>query len=782
MPFCINCGSEIKENVNFCPSCGTKLDTSERPTEHVPASALVAETAPKVKEGNSTKEDRKIIDSEPRPVQQKKQVKQPVKKKKKGGCLKFVLKSILILFILMIAGIVIIYFLPDTNPTARLVEELPVVQKGQEISEDIGVKGIEVGSLERNNIQLSIPERTFDKKQVKIDVNEMTGAPVFNTKRANRVGPVYDIAIDQNSKRLKKPVTVKLKLFKPKDVKIEHPDDFWIGYYNGKRWDYFKPLHVDLDGKYIEFETFHFCWFSTANPTKEERINNFAEKEAVSKWAKNNYNQPTRKATEQIVKQILLDKLGIKNKGFTQDVVESIMNEDDYAKLLVSYNDKNMKQFGQNLAILAGKKIVDVTKKYGGTANKVLGGVTNHASKLNAGINITRALSEGDYEKAAKELSLEIINTYPITKLYREAARVTQKQIDRWKNQELEAAYHVFVNGADSSIPFWGYSVRPGDFEAVWNQMKGLQAQILRDGIKDYGIKHNIDVSILGKSSLDRIRRQIKRDLKKEFEKRRKETAEIERIKKQNLKLIDEFRSANLLTYGRFGYTDETSFDQMLRRLFLIKDMILKDTRSKIGFLGINENGIISAKRVAWLIQIWYSKNGKEKYRKKLIELGYKKKEISDNSNLLKDISGTWEGHFQITKNTYVESMTKSAAYVFEAVGLGDDEKESLKAAKSVFEEPEGLRKKRYMKMVLKPSGKNKYKVNTTIEGDDGRQTYSGTVKFKNGEFQYELKDQNGSINFNGKSTSSGKIKGTFYIGSKLFKAAEGNWEIKKSN
>ncbi len=638
MIYCSNCGSEIKENENFCPSCGAKLNVSEKTTDHTQSSVPPPETNQEKKEEKYTKEGRKIIDSGPHPEQKNKYVKPPVKKKKKGGCLRIFLKSILILFLFMVAGLIIIYFLPDTNETARLVDEFSVVQKGQKISENIGIKAVDIGSLEKNNIQLLIPEKTFDRKRIKIDVNEIADAPVFDTERANRIGPVYDISIDQRSKRLNKPVAVKLKLFKPENIKISHPDDLWIAYYNGKQWDYFKPRITNMKDQFIEFDTYHFCWFSTAKPTKEERINDFAKKEAVSKWTKKNNNKPTRNATEKIVKQVLLDKLGIKNKSMTQDIVESILNEGDYRKLLVSYNDNNMEQFGQDIAILAGNKIVEVLKDHKSTAKTILGGVTEHASKINTGINIVRALSDGDYENAAKELSKEIISAYPVTRLFSEAAKITERQVNRWKDDELEAAYQVFSKGTESNVPFWGYSVDSGDFDAVWDQMKGLQTQILRDGIKDYGIRHNIDVSKLGHTALNRIRRQIKEDLRKEFVKRKKEEADIEKMKEENIRLIKEFEGAHLLSKGRFGYTDQTSFDQMLRRLFLVKDMILKDTRSRVGFSGISQNGIISAKRVTHLIQLWYSSDGRQKYKEELIRLGY----IADTGDIeLED--GPWE-------------------------------------------------------------------------------------------------------------------------------------------
>jgi len=163
--------------------------------------------------------------------------------------------------------------------------------------------------------------------------------PSFDKKRANLIGKPFNISIDQKSKRLNKPVTIKLKLFEEEILKLEHPEDLWIGYFNGKQWDYFKPLEVNIKEKYLKFETYHFSLFAKTKPTKKERITDFADKAAVEQWASKNNNAPARQATEKIVRQILGEKLGLSNKSMTQDIVESIMNESDYQKLLVSYND-----------------------------------------------------------------------------------------------------------------------------------------------------------------------------------------------------------------------------------------------------------------------------------------------------------------------------------------------------------------------------------------------------------------------------------------------------------
>lgn len=636
MPFCTNCGNNIVTEVKFCPSCGAIV---------VQTKQKQPQTVVNKKEERFTKEGRKIIDAGPKPGQNQPTsllpppISKPPKKKKKG-CLGCLGKSLLIIFVLLIVGVIIIWNIPDDwleESVSETGEQITTPVNFEKLNVDLGFSKAVVGDLKQNGIQLDIPKKTFDQK-IQLQVKTSDAIPSFNKKRANLIGTPYEISINQKSKRLNKPVVIKLKLNKQEISRLKHSEDLWIGYFNGKQWDYFKPLEVNVKNEYVKFETYHFSPYTKAKPTNKERIDDFAYEAAVKQWANKTNNAPTKQATEQIVRQILNEKLGINNKSMTQDIVESIMNENDYSKLLVSYNDNKMDQFGQDLAILAGKKIVEVVTN-NSNAKTVLGAVTKHASKVGTGVQIAVNLYEGKLEEAAKNLSMEIIGSFPMTKLFREAAKITDQQIVRWRDNGVEAAYKVFVNGAQSNIPWWGYEeVEPGNFEDVWSQMKGLKVKLLDDAKKKYAKAHKIKVSNLGTRALDIIEEQTKENLKQKFIKREKQEREIEKIKQQQIKLIEVFEDAKLLREGRFGYTDYTSFDFRLERLFRIKDMILKDTKSKVGFSGINEGGIISAKRVARLIQIWYNPDeGKKKYREELIKLGY----IDNEEFELAD--GPWE-------------------------------------------------------------------------------------------------------------------------------------------
>lgn len=670
LKYCTHCGAPIKGNGKFCPVCGK------------PVSVSYAHITPK----DTQTVDDKIQNSNSinygytPPEKQPENVKKPLTSlnkpaKKKRSIIGCFFKTILIVLLLAIASIIAIYHTTDwLDDTDR---ETNIKNFESEVTINLANTDALAGDLKQNGIQLEIFEGTFDQ-EVKLVLSDPVSVPEFDNKRAYQTGAPYEISIDQNTKRLNKPVTVTLKLTEKEVKRLKHPGDLWIGYYNGKRWDYFLPLEVNKENAFVKFETFHFSIFSKAEPTREERINDCAYKAAVNQWAENDNGALNRQATEQMVNQILSKNMGLNNKSLTQDIVEAIMKENDYTKLLVSYNDNKMDEFGQDLAVLAGKKIFEVVSSES-NAKALLGAVTEHSSKMGAGIKIGVALSEGDLEKAAKELSLEIINTFPLAKTFQTAAEITERQVNRWRDQELEAAYQVFVNGAESDIPFWGYQVEPGNFDEVWSQMRGLETKILDDAIKNYAATNNVDVSQLGQASLDQIRKQTKENLRQEFLKRKSQEAKIEALKSENIKLLEEFEDANLLTEGRFGYTDNTSFDFRLERLLRIKDMILKDTKSRIGFSGVDEGGVISAKTVAGLIQLWYSSdNGKQKYQDELIKLGYGKGTKKVAANEGSSLEGVWAG-IATHEELWLKGITGSPL-LFVVYNAGDKSKPEYRA------------------------------------------------------------------------------------------------------
>ncbi len=142
------------------------------------------------------------------------------------------------------------------------------------------------------------------------------------------------------------------------------------------------------------------------------------------------------------------------------------------------------------------------------------------------------------------------------------------------------------------------------------------------------------------------------------------------------------------------------------------------------------------------------------------------------------DITGIWKGYYQITKNSYFDSLMKIAPYIFKMVGIKDGAKK-LAMAKSVFQEPKGLRRRRQLKITFK-NYKGKVLYFAVLEGDGGMAKYKGIANVTRGVVTFEAGDKSGSIYFNGKIISHFLIKGNFRLGSRLFPAASGKWGIEK--
>lgn len=482
-----------------------------------------------------------------------------------------------------------------------------------------------IGSLDTNGIQLEVGENALTKQQ-NIVVRKATDFKLPDKKQGILLSEPIELFIDQEIKRFDAPIIIKMSLTDDEIKGLKNEDEIWGAYFNGVNWEYIRPTTRDIVNKVLIFETYHFSWFSKSKPTKDQILNNFAQQKAVEQWNNNNNNNVTKKETESLIKEILKNQLGIdSNPTLVEDILVEMVKDDTYISLLNDYAEGNVEGYAQTVAMMAGEKIVDIIKNYPeNVSGKILEGVMEHSSKIGTGIQMATYLASGEYTNAMKALSEEIIGNYPLLAMFKTAAEITERQIARWKDQELEAAYQVYRNGVESSVPFWGYSVEKGDFNSLWDQMRGIQTKVLSDAIKDHAARLGVSPDSLGEKVLENIREQAKRDLEDEFKKRFASEAEIERQKQENLKLIEAYNSANLLEKYRLGYTENTDLELRLERLFRIKDMILKDTNARVTNNDLPDKKEISPRTIALLTTIWYTgEDGKEEYRQKLIELGY---------------------------------------------------------------------------------------------------------------------------------------------------------------
>ncbi|MBS4025827.1 MAG: hypothetical protein KGZ96_09165 [Clostridia bacterium] len=526
----------------------------------------------------------------------------------------------------MVFIVVIVVFLGFlsgcSSPTENIVNTFNL---GEVLEKESNENGGVVGDLAANGIQLSISENALSKTQ-SFSLTTVNEYKLPDKKLGSLLSGPVQLSVDQDIKRFNAPIIIKMALTDDEIEGLKNEDEIWGAYFNGIEWEFIRPISRDLTNKTLSFETYHFSLFSKAKPTKEQILDNFAKQKAVEQWNNNNNNNVTKDQTQSLIKDILKNQLGIEgNQTLVEDIMVEMVKDDTYISLLNDYTEGNVEGYSQTVAMMAGEKIVDIIKNYPeNVSSQLFQGIMENASKIGTGVQMATYLASGEYTNAMKALSEEIIGNYPLVAMFKTAAEITERQIGRWKDQELEAAYQVFSKGAESSVPFWGYSVDKGNFNSVWDQMRGIQTKVLDDAIKDYAARLGVSPDSLGENVLNNIRTQAKNDLEDQFKNRLASEEDIERQKQENLKLIQEYNNSNLLEKYRLGFTEDTDLEFRLERLFRLKEMILKDTKARMTNNDLPDKGEISVKTIAILTNIWYSgENGKKEYKERLIELGY---------------------------------------------------------------------------------------------------------------------------------------------------------------
>ena len=112
------------------------------------------------------------------------------------------------------------------------------------------------------------------------------------------------------------------------------------------------------------------------------------------------------------------------------------------------------------------------------------------------------------------------------------AVAAIENKIASWKNEEVEAAYKAYKDGAGSKVPWWGYQVEKGNFDDVWSQMGGAARQLEIEAIgAQEQVREDAGMPPLDEREKEKIRTMVYKDLKKQFEQRVKTDAEIEKKK-----------------------------------------------------------------------------------------------------------------------------------------------------------------------------------------------------------------------------------------------------------
>ncbi|WP_128425018.1 hypothetical protein [Gudongella oleilytica] len=482
------------------------------------------------------------------------------------------------------------------------------------ITAAIGSADTIIGSVEKYGVQILIPQGAVQEENT-FTLKLAEDIPENDPSVGSTLGNPVDISIEGDIKRFEEPIEVTFRLSDEQWESFENPGDIHIGYFDGYSWVYLEPSGIDLENRSVTFSTYHCSLIYPSKAEKEEMKRQLAKSIAVENVVVDKKAE-LRKTTESLVKSVMGPNV---DKSFLQDVVEGILDQHDVTQLVKTTANENWTEAGIQLGAVFTQVLASNLWAYAKNAD-ALGDVAANLGLIGSFGTSAAHFENGDFEEAAKELARGIISTHPVGKLFTAAVNVTERQINRWKNAEIEAAYQIYLNGKEPTIPFWGYgSISPGDFNEIWDQMRGVGRQIVIDAVEDFKLENGREPSSEERAQLER---DAKATLEKEFRDRKEKEAAIAEAEKKNMEFLNIIDAGNLLVSGRYGYdSDKMSYKDRVRQIFQLRNKVLADTNRKMNFGGFDSDTELNVYTVEALIKEYVS-NGEEAYNEMLAAKG----------------------------------------------------------------------------------------------------------------------------------------------------------------
>lgn len=624
-----------------------------------------------------------------------------------------------------------------------------------------GNSEVKLGNLEQDGVEVTIPANTF-AQPTEVSLINPDKVPKYESKQMTGFGAPIDISVGEKSVRLQQPVTIKMK-FDPSTLGADlESGALYMGYFNGKQWQYIKPV-VDRDKNIMTFTTSHFSLFGTTKLTVDQRIEQYTSNKALADWAQKQSDSMTNAVAEKVIDHILKDKMGISDEATKGKVLGSLLKDDEWGSMVKNLASGDVAGFNQDLQVLAGKKIVENVSE--STLSKALGHLTSDLGVETAKKASEAAgyLAEGRAKDAARIIGEHIADQFMITTAGKIAVAAIENKIASWKNEEVEAAYQAYKNGASSKVPWWGYQVEKGNFDDVWSQMGGAARQLEIEAIAaQEKVREDAGMPALDEREKEKIRTLVRNDLQKQFEQRVKTDAEIEKQKAEYDMIMDMYKEAGFMEKGRWGWEKEYELEQRLDVLVHFKDKLLKDTgREYIKSGNGHSKDAISINELKLIAMNWFSTSDPAERQKIYVE--YLKKEfgivLSPKAELL---NGKWSST-SITITEFDLGPPPEKSEESESVdGCDLSDLDIYNAIKANLEKQKGKPIPINMSLQLNADGSG----TLILISEDGDKT-NIPATYKDGTLIASTKEEGASIKFEGMASEYGgavSLSGSFNI------------------
>lgn len=640
-----------------------------------------------------------------------------------------------------------------------------------------GVKKASLGNIKTDKVKVDMPAKTL-AKDAKITLATPKKVPKVVGKEVSPLGSPIEVTAGEDPVRLNQPVTITFAYDKALVEKNTDPGRIVVAYFSGDQWEYIKPDKIDQDNGTVTFTTYHFSFFGAAKVSTEEQLNQIIKSQTMTKVIQDNVDDVVDDTAEKVIDS-MLGGLGLEEDSWKSKVLGSLLKDDEYKDMYDAYKSGDASGFNEKLNVLIGKKIAENVPD--SVWKSALEGLTD-----DKGLEYVQAVSqamgflvEGQYKDAARIVGEAIADEFPLTLAIKVSAELMQYRIDMWKDQEIEAAFRAYKDGAEAH--FWGYNVEKGDFDTVWTQMRGIGTRLMSEAIaRENRIREEAGQPPLTDREMDNIRNKVKDDLKEQFESRADLEDELETEEAKMKKLIMGYKEAGLLSPGQFGYSSGMdTLDSRIEKLIHFKRKVLRD----IGRGDITDGAFTTADNLSigeliQLTQAWYTKDGYKKYADMV-----KKMFGIDIYPTAEQILGNWTGTLTIKDLNFPE--TPAPTEPSPSSGEGGLEGCDMSALGPAIAEAIKALVGKPLPMTLGLSGDKTGKGTATIminAGDGGKPT-TAQYTYSYGHLVMTVVSKDGNVKFDGtteKLQSGGFVlNGTFSFGSATA-GMSGSWSVSK--
>lgn len=552
---------------------------------------------------------------------------------------------------------------PNLESDLLAIDERPIAQP---LEGETGQADVLLGRTEKDGASVTVAKGSFSTS-TKVELVTPEKIPAYDKDAAEMVGAPIEIAATGKPVRLEDKATVAFKI----PAGTTSADDIArlrVAYYNGQEWDYLKPDNVDVTSGVMTLGLYHFSLLAPTKLKGDDKItNDWIKAKALQDGLNKDIAKPHDAYSAQAL-DLSMEKLGINDTETKNQVLRSMLDDPEY-KAMEGYYKTNNQVFDDKLKTLIGKKIV----------GQVPAPLIKNALKALKVTGATAAISkaagnavEGEYKDAAKEIGDFITNQFILGVAGKAAVAITNYEIRTWKNSEVEAAFKAYRDG--SSGYFYGYNNDAKDFDAVWDQMRGIRRQIELEAIRQANaVRRDSGMEPLSEAQADALRNQLKEQYRKQFATRLERENELAEQEKKLIRIMDGLKAGGIFDSATGpigldkGFDHETKLDVVGHFIDkMMKDINRFDLTDKAGLVA---EKAVSVDDLVQGVRIYFSgPNGKKDYAKFL----------KDRFNVslyptLKELEGAWSGQMTIT-DVIVSDELKKAQEEQKVSGKKEDE------------------------------------------------------------------------------------------------------------